>query len=79
MYSWLCCPCMQVRQPLYKTSVQRWKQYQQQLEPLREELAPLIARYEQMLSQRLTAPDTQTDTRQSDESGSDSDDVKDEL
>lgn len=70
---------MQVRQPLYKTSVQRWKQYQQQLEPLREELAPLIARYEQMLSQRLTAPDTQTDTRQSDESGSDSGDVKDEL
>lgn len=48
--------CLQVRQPLYKTSVQRWKQYKQQLEPLREALAPLIGRYEQMLMQRLAAP-----------------------
>lgn len=50
------CACPQVRQPLYKTAVQRWKVYEQQLEPLREKLAPLIARYEQMLLQRMSAP-----------------------
>jgi hypothetical protein len=52
VHSWL----LQVRQPLYKTSVQRWKAYKQQLEPLRQELAPLIGRYEQMLTQRMAAP-----------------------
>lgn len=71
---------MQVRQPLYKTSVQRWKEYRQQLEPLREALAPLIGRYEQMLSQRLSAPDTQTDMEHHDDpAGPGSDVVKDEL
>lgn len=55
-YMYMCMTCVQVRQPLYKTSVQRWKQYKQQLEPLREALAPLIGRYEQMLAERLQKP-----------------------
>lgn len=50
------CTYVQVRQPLYNTSVQRWKQYKQQLQPLREALAPLIGRYEQMLAERLQKP-----------------------
>ena len=75
----------QVRQPLYKTSVQRWKVYRQQLEPLREALAPLIARYEQMLQQRLASPADFTSVvgQHGDEleEGSDdsSDSAKDEL
>ena len=32
----------QVRQPIYTGSVQRWRNYQQQLEPLAEILAPII-------------------------------------
>jgi hypothetical protein len=52
----ICAVCVQVRQPLYTTSVQRWRQYKQQLEPLREVLAPLIGRYEQMLQERLQKP-----------------------
>lgn len=75
---------MQVRQPLYKSSVQRWKEYQQQLEPLREALAPLIGRYEQMLAQRLSTPAASTtDTQQQLDDRPDSDgaadDVRDEL
>ena len=32
----------QVRQPIYTGSVQRWRNYQQQLEPLVEILAPIL-------------------------------------
>jgi hypothetical protein len=80
------CVSGQVRQSLYKTAVQRWKVYEQQLEPLRETLAPLIARYEQMLMQRMSAPtaavaqarDTQPETGH-DQTVGFSDSVKDEL
>jgi hypothetical protein len=44
-----------VRQPLYKSSVGRWKVYEQQLAGLQQRLAPLIARYEQQLQQQLAA------------------------
>jgi hypothetical protein len=69
LIAWL----LQVRQPLYKTSVQRWKAYKQQLEPLRQELAPLIGRYEQMLMQRMAAPAAAADMSE------DSVSVRDEL
>ncbi len=32
----------QVRQPLYKSSVERWRRYEEQLEPLRKILEPLL-------------------------------------
>jgi len=75
--------CVQVRQPLFKTSVQRWKAYRQQLEPLREELTPLIARYEQLLSERLASPAVAPTSTQGQQLGSeeseDADSIKDEL
>lgn len=79
----MCCPnTLQVRQPLYKTAVARWKHYKQQLEPLREELAPLIGKYEQMLQQRLSAapvtPGAAAGSGASVEGASDSD-LRDEL
>jgi hypothetical protein len=46
---------MQVRQPLYKSSVGRWKAYEQQLAGLEQRLAPLIARYEKLLQTQMAA------------------------
>jgi hypothetical protein len=54
--------CLQVRQPLYKSSVGRWKVYEQQLAALEQRLAPLITRYEQLLQVQMAAhaaPDEQ--------------------
>lgn len=44
-----------MRQPLYSSSVGRWKVYEQQLAVLQQRLAPLIARYEQQLQVQLAA------------------------
>jgi hypothetical protein len=47
---------------LYKSSVGRWKVYEQQLAGLEQRLAPLIARYEQLLQVQMAAhaaPDEQ--------------------
>ncbi len=36
----------QVRQPIYKTSVAKWKKYEKQLKPLYDEIADLVEEYE---------------------------------
>ncbi len=71
--------CSQVRQPLYKSSVQRWKVYRQQLEPLREALEPLITRYEQLLHQRMSAAATMTAEKGAGSDAGSSATAKDEL
>ena len=40
----------QVRQPIYKTSIQRWKCYEHHLEPLRELLNEHVLAYEDELA-----------------------------
>lgn len=40
---------VQVRQPLYSTSVGRWRKYEEFLKPLQQELAPIITAYEESL------------------------------
>lgn len=40
----------QVRQPIYKTSVGRWKKYEAYLKPLLAELGPLVKEYEEELA-----------------------------
>ena len=45
----------QVRQPLYRTSVERWRRYEAQLAPLRAALGPLVERYEAGVAAALRA------------------------
>ena len=40
----------QVRQPIYTTSVGRWKKYEPYLKPLLAELGPLVRAYEEELA-----------------------------
>jgi len=50
---------VQVRQPLYSTSVGRWKKYEEYLKPLIKELEPIIKAYEDSLdpaAQALLTP-----------------------
>lgn len=50
---------VQVRQPLYSTSVGRWKKYEDYLKPLIQELQPIITAYESSLdpaAQALLTP-----------------------
>lgn len=59
----LLCMGLQVRQPLYNSSVARWRVYEQQLRPLQQRLQPLIREYEQLLQQHSAmhgAGDAQT-------------------
>eukprot|EP00879_Flechtneria_rotunda_P017938 GHRR01018801.1.p1 GENE.GHRR01018801.1~~GHRR01018801.1.p1 ORF type:complete len:164 (+),score=39.54 GHRR01018801.1:96-587(+) len=44
---------VQVRQPLYTSSVGRWKVYEHQLRDVYNRLGPLISRYEQLLEHRM--------------------------
>ena len=41
----------QVRKPIYTTSTNRWRKYEQYLKPLLEELGPLVQEYEDELAQ----------------------------
>ena len=41
----------QVRKPIYTTSTNRWRKYEQYLKPLLEELGPLVKEYEDELAQ----------------------------
>jgi len=45
----------QVRKPIYKTSVNRWRKYEAYLKPLLEELGPLVGQYEEELAQAEAA------------------------
>ncbi len=36
----------QVRRPIYKTSINRWRRYEKYLGPLREELGEIVPEYE---------------------------------
>jgi hypothetical protein len=50
---------VQVRQPLYSTSVGRWRKYEDYLKPLIQELQPIITAYESSLdpaAQKLLVP-----------------------
>lgn len=40
----------QVRKPIYTTSTNRWRKYEQYLKPLLEELGPLVGEYEEELA-----------------------------
>jgi hypothetical protein len=81
------CPALQVRQPLYQSAVQRWKAYETQLLPLREDLAPLVARYDQLLLQRSTTVSAAgaageavgSDSQTQEQQGEQQQDGKDEL
>ena len=41
----------QVRKPIYTSSVNRWRKYEKYLQPLLQELGPLVAEYEEELAQ----------------------------
>jgi hypothetical protein len=41
----------QVRKPVYKTSMGRWRKYEAYLKPLLEELGPVVQQYEEELAQ----------------------------
>ena len=50
------CVChMQVRQQLYNTSVGKWRQYAEQLQPAAAKLRPLIQKYEAAYAAYLPA------------------------
>lgn len=54
---------LQVRQPLYNSSVARWRVYEKQMAFLHQRLQPLIAEYEQLLQWHVEnhkADDAQT-------------------
>jgi hypothetical protein len=63
-----------VRKPLYLTSIGQWQRFKAQMEPARNQLEPLIRRYEQKLAQALAAyQDTQdTDVKQAVQGGASS-------
>ena len=47
--------CVQVRQRLYNTSVGKWRQYAEQLQPAADVLKPLIQEYEATYAAYLPA------------------------
>lgn len=47
----MCCFTLQVRQPLYRSSVDRWKIYKQQLATLEKRLSPMLTKYEQQMKE----------------------------
>lgn len=55
-------PLLQVRKPLYLTSIGQWQRFQAQMEPARHKLQPLIQRYEEKLAQALAAYQDTPDT-----------------
>ena len=42
---------MQVRQKLYTSAVGKWRRYEEQLQPVRHRLQPLIQKYEAELAE----------------------------
>jgi hypothetical protein len=46
----------QVRKPIYATSTNRWRKYEQYLSPLLEELGPLVAEYEAEIAHLMATP-----------------------
>lgn len=45
----------QVRQPIYTSSVGRWKKYEDHLKPLIKELGPLVEEYGEMIAAKISA------------------------
>lgn len=45
----------QVRQPIYTSSVGRWKKYEEHLQPLIKELGPLVKEYDDMIEAKISA------------------------
>lgn len=55
----------QVRKPLYKTSMKRWRKYEAHIKPLLDELGPLVRQYESELEESATNDSISAEQRQS--------------